>query len=466
MVLNTRWLLVFVAFLAIATNPLLAQRVGGQNSGGGSGTITGCAGTPGNTTGAYRSQCQTTAGAVYACNNAAGCTVAADWVAVAGAGGSGFTTIVGPSFFTWTPSGSTDTATVASQTQNTFLAAPNGSNGPGTFRAIVAADIPTLNQSTSSTAANLSGTPTLPNGTLATTQSQADGSTKIATTAYVDTGLGGKASTNAATTVNGQSCALGSTCTVAGSGQTNASVMPNTVPSAGQFPVGNAGGTAYAPVALSGDCSLASTGAITCTESSGTALGTGAFATIANYAPLANPNHTGTISDTGTASTDSATLGTELTTSGNCCTNWTGSYNSFTAPGTTAVLTSTLAAVIGNYYQVAVTVVTAGGTGSVTIAFGAQSTTAVCTATGTTAFGPKATSTAVFTVTPVSTCTATISVSVKQITPISTYAIALKDSGGNVSVPFTQQLASLHNLFIGGGGVYNTTGGSNTAKRL
>lgn len=46
--------------------------------------------------------------------------------------------------------------------------------------------------------------------------------------------------------------------------QTKAAVVPNTAPSAGQFPVGNAGGTAYAPVSMSGDCTLASTGAITC----------------------------------------------------------------------------------------------------------------------------------------------------------------------------------------------------------
>ena len=39
-----------------------------------------CVGTPGNTTGAYGQQCQTTLGARYSCNNAAGCTVAADWV--------------------------------------------------------------------------------------------------------------------------------------------------------------------------------------------------------------------------------------------------------------------------------------------------------------------------------------------------------------------------------------------------
>ena len=46
----------------------------------------------------------------------------------------------------------------ASKTANFVLAAPNGSAGAPTFRAIVAADIPTLNQNTSGTAAGLSAT--------------------------------------------------------------------------------------------------------------------------------------------------------------------------------------------------------------------------------------------------------------------------------------------------------------------
>jgi hypothetical protein len=41
-----------------------------------------CVGAPGNTTGAYRQQCQTSAGAVYDCNNSAACAVASDWVNV------------------------------------------------------------------------------------------------------------------------------------------------------------------------------------------------------------------------------------------------------------------------------------------------------------------------------------------------------------------------------------------------
>jgi hypothetical protein len=52
----------------------------------------------------------------------------------------------------------------ASQTANTVLAAPNGSAGVPTFRAIVAADIPTLNQNTTGTAANVTGIVAVANG--------------------------------------------------------------------------------------------------------------------------------------------------------------------------------------------------------------------------------------------------------------------------------------------------------------
>jgi hypothetical protein len=43
----------------------------------------------------------------------------------------------------------------ASQTGNTFLAAPDGATGTPTFRALVAADVPTLNQNTTGSAATL-----------------------------------------------------------------------------------------------------------------------------------------------------------------------------------------------------------------------------------------------------------------------------------------------------------------------
>ena len=52
----------------------------------------------------------------------------------------------------------------ASKTANFFLAAPNGTTGVPTFRAIVAADIPTLNQNTTGTASNVTGTVAIANG--------------------------------------------------------------------------------------------------------------------------------------------------------------------------------------------------------------------------------------------------------------------------------------------------------------
>ena len=52
----------------------------------------------------------------------------------------------------------------ASKTANFVLASPNGSAGVPTFRAIVAADIPTLNQNTTGTASNVTGTVAVANG--------------------------------------------------------------------------------------------------------------------------------------------------------------------------------------------------------------------------------------------------------------------------------------------------------------
>ena len=72
----------------------------------------------------------------------------------------------------------------ASKTANFVLAAPNGSAGVPSFRAVVAADIPTLNQNTTGSAATV--TTTINSGVVATTQSAGDNSTKVATTAYVN----------------------------------------------------------------------------------------------------------------------------------------------------------------------------------------------------------------------------------------------------------------------------------------
>ena len=102
-------------------------------------------------------------------------------------------------------------------------------------------------------------------------------------------------------TISASDVSLGS---VTNAAQTLASVMPNTLPSAGYVPVGNAGGASYAPVALSGDCTLASTGAITCTKSSSTLFGTGAFATIANYLALVGGTMSGELSTVASTTTN------------------------------------------------------------------------------------------------------------------------------------------------------------------
>ena len=62
----------------------------------------------------------------------------------------------------------------ASKTANFFLAAPSGAAGVPTFRAVVAADIPILNQNTTGTASNVTGTVAIANGgTGATTRQDA-----------------------------------------------------------------------------------------------------------------------------------------------------------------------------------------------------------------------------------------------------------------------------------------------------
>ena len=63
------------------------------SGGGGAGTVD-CAGTPGNTNLAKGQMCKTTAGAVYICNNPAGCTTSGDVVLVS-LGGTAAVTVVG-----------------------------------------------------------------------------------------------------------------------------------------------------------------------------------------------------------------------------------------------------------------------------------------------------------------------------------------------------------------------------------
>ncbi len=69
---------------------------------------------------------------------------------------------------------------------------------------------------------------------------------------------------------------------VTNNAQTVAAVVPNTAPGAGQILVGNAGGTAYAPQSLSGDCLLNSAGAISCAKTGGIAFAASATTNTTN----------------------------------------------------------------------------------------------------------------------------------------------------------------------------------------
>jgi len=137
--------------------------------------------------------------------------------------GSGTVTSVGlslPSEFSITGSPVTTSGTLtgawASQTANLVFASPNGSSGVPTFRALAAADIPTLNQNTTGTAAGLSGSQTAnyvyaaPNGSAGTASFRALVAADIPTLNQNTTGSAGSV-TNALTAGTGVSFDSGTT---------------------------------------------------------------------------------------------------------------------------------------------------------------------------------------------------------------------------------------------------------------
>lgn len=96
------------------------------------------------------------------------------------------------------------TQTLSVESANLLFAGPTtGAAAQPTFRSLVSGDIPTLNQNTTGTAANLSGTPTLPNGTAAATQTTADNTTKLATDAFVVATAGATNTTGTAANLSG-----------------------------------------------------------------------------------------------------------------------------------------------------------------------------------------------------------------------------------------------------------------------
>jgi hypothetical protein len=144
-----------------------------------------------------------------------------------------------------------------------------------------------------------SGTGGFANATSGTDYAPATSGTSI----LKGSGTGGFSSATAAvdyvapsTTVNGHALSANVTVTASDVGlgsvtndtQTKAAIVPNTAPSAGQLLVGNAGGTAYAPVSASGDCAVASTGGITCTKTNGSAFAASATTDTTNASNISS----------------------------------------------------------------------------------------------------------------------------------------------------------------------------------
>lgn len=163
-----RLLILCSVLLAATSVPRLFGQIVGP-TGGRSGVPIACVGSPGNTIGANRQQCQVTGtGAVYACNNTAGCTVAGDWVSVTGSGsftypGSGIVQSTGSA---WGSSLALIPESLGGTGSNvTTGVAGHYLRSNGTHyvdSSIQAGDVPTLNQSTTGNAATATALATTP----------------------------------------------------------------------------------------------------------------------------------------------------------------------------------------------------------------------------------------------------------------------------------------------------------------
>jgi hypothetical protein len=179
----------------------------------------------------------------------------------------------------------------ASKTANFVLAAPDGSSGAPTFRAIVAADIPTLNQNTTGTASNVTGTVAVANGGTGQTSyingqlliGNTTGNTLTKATLSAGTGI---AITNGTGSISIASTITGTVTSVAATVPAFLSVTGSPITTSGTLAI-SLSGTAL-PVANGG------TGTTTSTGSGSVVLGTSPTLTT----PTINSAQVATVSGT------------------------------------------------------------------------------------------------------------------------------------------------------------------------
>ena len=216
----------------------------------------------------------------------------------------------------------------ASKTANNFLAAPNGTAGAPTFRSIVAADIPTLNQNTTGTASNVTGTVAIINGGTGATTNTAARTNLGATTlgANIFTITNPSAVTfprfNADNTISaldaatfrtaigaGTSSTTGTVTSVGGTGTVNGITLSGTVTSSGNLTLGGTLSGVSLTTQVSGTLPIANGG-------TGATTAANALTSLGAY-PASNPS--GYTSNTGTVTSIVAGTGLSggtITTSG------------------------------------------------------------------------------------------------------------------------------------------------------
>ena len=189
----------------------------------------------------------------------------------------------------------------SSKTASYFLAAPNGTAGVPTFRAIVASDIPVLNQNTTGTASNVTGIVAIANGGTGNTTGQASSVANSVTFNSSGTGSASPATFNGSSAITVSYNTLGasplagsSSLTTVGtisSGTWNGTLIGVTYGGTGQNAALTQGGVIYA----ASTTAMASTGAGSPNQVL-TSNGTGA-------PTWANPTSATTVTDDTTSNT-------------------------------------------------------------------------------------------------------------------------------------------------------------------